>query len=106
VADVPAGLLHRIVGPEPGMPYPREARDWAARLHAIAESIRDGWDAPPVIAGYQGGDLIVNDGNTGTPPCSGCGTVETVLHFDDEHAWQAFRPAWAGPAAREAGVPR
>jgi hypothetical protein len=36
----------------------------------------------------------------------GRGIVEAVLHFDDEQAWAAFRPAWVQYAPREAGVLR
>jgi hypothetical protein len=108
VVDVPAELLWRIVGPEPGMPYPRDARDWIPRLDGIADSIRQGWDAPPVIAAYQAGDLVVNDGNHRYAALRrmGRGTVEAVLRFDDEQAWETFRAAWAEDAPREAGVPR
>ena len=108
VADVPVGLLRRIVGPEPGMPFPRAARDWVARLDGIADSIRDGWDTPPVIAGYEAGELVVNDGNHRyeAQRRMGRGAIGAVLRFDDQQAWESYRPAWAGHAPREAGVPR
>ena len=49
----------------------RDERDWVPRLDGIADSIREGWDAPPVIAEYMAGELVVNDGNYAAPPCSG-----------------------------------
>ena len=50
---------------------------------------------------------MVNDGNHRCAALQrmGRGAVGAVLRFDDEQAWEAFRPAWARHAPREAGVP-
>jgi ParB-like nuclease family protein len=102
---VPVQQLIRIVGPEPGMPFPRHQHDWVPRLDGIADSIRGGWDVPPVVAEYRDAGLVVNDGNHRyAAQCRmGCGTVSAIVRFDSEDAWRRFRPAWAAGAPREAG---
>jgi hypothetical protein len=106
--NVPVGLLRRIVGPESGMPFPRDDRDWVPRLDGIAESIRAGWDAPPIIVGYEAGDLVVNDGNHryAAQQRMGRTAVGAVLRFEGERTWATFRPVWAEGAPRDAGMLR
>jgi hypothetical protein len=105
---VPVGELTRIVGPEPGMAYPRGEQDWAPRLDGIAESIRAGWDVPPVIAQWTAGGLVVSDGNHRCEAQRRMGRAEVscIVWFDGEDDWRAFQAPWVAGAAREAGEPR
>ena len=82
---VPVGELTRIVGPEPAMAYPRGEEDWAPRLEGIAESIRDGWDVPPVISEYRASGLVVCDGNhrCEAQRRMGCVTVSCIVWFNE-----------------------
>jgi hypothetical protein len=102
---VPVGELTRIVGPEVGMRFPRGEEDWTPRLDEIAESIRSGWDVPPIIASHEGEHLVVNDGNHRfeAQRRMGCESVWCIVWFVDEGAWRGYQPAWATGAARQAG---
>jgi hypothetical protein len=87
------------------MPFPRGEEDWTPRLDEIAESIRSGWDVPPVIASHDGTGLVVNDGNHRFEAQRRMGreTVWCIVWFDNEGAWRSYQPPWATGAARQAG---
>jgi ParB-like nuclease domain len=105
--EMPVADLTRIVGPEPGMPFPRNEEDWMPRLSGIAESIRAGWDVPPIIAEHrEGSAFLVNDGNHryAAQCLMGQRTVTAIVRFTSEDAWlRAGRAAWAAGAPMEAG---
>ena len=105
--EVPVGELVRIVGPEPDMPYPRAPEDWGPRLAGIQQSLRSGWDAPPVIVDACRADaLLVSDGNHRFEAQRQMGrdAVWALLFFDDAEAWRSFAQPWAIDAPRQAGA--
>ncbi|MGH3177760.1 MAG: hypothetical protein ACRDPF_28275 [Streptosporangiaceae bacterium] len=102
MVDVPADLLRRIVGPEPGLPYLRDERDWVPRLDGIADSIREGWDAPPVIAEYMAGELVINDGNHAAPPCTGWDAASSRPFFNSMTNRPGQTSVRPGPGTRRA----
>lgn len=60
---IPLGQLERTCGPEPHMPFREPLESWRIRIARITSDFA-GLDAlPPVIAQYQSGRLLVNDGN-------------------------------------------
>ena len=105
--EVPVGELTRIVGPEPGMPYPRAYEDWEPRLAGIERSLKSGWDAPPVIVDACRPDvLLVADGNHRFEAQRRMGrpAVWALLFFDSEDGWRSFDRPWAIGAVRHAGA--
>lgn len=55
--------LHRCCGYESNMEYKETETVWHKRINQMSKRIRDGWDAPPLIATYKNGQLSVRDGN-------------------------------------------
>jgi hypothetical protein len=104
---VPVVELSRIVGPEPGMPYPRAPEDWEPRLAGIERSLRRGWDVPPVIVDACHTDaLLVADGNHRFEAQRQMGrdAVWSLLFFDEEETWRSFERPWAVDASRHVGT--
>ena len=104
---VPVRELSRIVGPEPGMPYPRAPEDWEPRLAGIERSLRRGWDVPPVIVDACHTDaLLVADGNHRFEAQRQVGrdAVWALLFFDEEETWRSFERPWAVDAPRHVGA--
>ena len=103
--QAPVVELVRQVGPEPGMSFPRATVDWEPRLSGIIESIKAGWDAPPVIAEYRDERLLICDGNHRFEAQRRIGrpSVWTIICFHDEASWRAFARPWAAEAPRLSG---
>ncbi len=55
--------LTRICGPEEGIKYPVDRGGFEYRVSGIMEAFQKGWDMPPLIVGYHGGQFELNDGN-------------------------------------------
>lgn len=55
--------LRRTCGPESDMPFHEPLEPWQSRVNAIASSFRELDDFPPLIAQYESGRLLVNDGS-------------------------------------------
>lgn len=60
---LPVQMLSRTCGPESDMPFQEPLESWQRRVSAIASSFRELEPFPPVIAQYQAGRLLVNDGS-------------------------------------------
>lgn len=103
--QVPVVELARCVGPEPGMPYPRATEDWQPRLDALARSIEQGWDVPPVIVEARSDGLVVCDGNHRYEAQVQLGrrSVRAVIWFNEEASLRGFDKVWADGATREVG---
>jgi hypothetical protein len=56
--------LVQLAGPEDDdVLIPIEQEDWEDDVGAMEESIEQGWEPPPLIAQYQDGRLLIQDGN-------------------------------------------
>jgi hypothetical protein len=60
---LPIHMLRRTCGPEPEMTYQEPLESWLRRVDAIASSFRELDPFPPLIAQYESGRLLVNDGS-------------------------------------------
>ena len=56
--------LIRICGPEEGMKYKEEQKDWDKRVDKMTEEIKSDWETPPLIVWrHENGKLTVADGS-------------------------------------------
>jgi hypothetical protein len=77
--QVPLEQLHRLAGP-PGdaVLCPVDEDYWRDDVDDLAQKVDDGWEPPPVIVSYRGGQLVLEDGNH---------RVEGVRRSGDRHIW-------------------
>src|SRR4051794_26322 len=60
---VPLTRLERLAGPEDDVLVPIDEREWEGDVEQMEQSIEDGWEPPPLLAEYQDGRLLLQDGN-------------------------------------------
>ena len=53
----------RLAGPEDDALVPIETEEWEGDVEEMQESIDQGWEPPPLLAEYQDGRLLLQDGN-------------------------------------------
>ncbi|HKA93997.1 MAG TPA: hypothetical protein VKE97_09345 [Acidimicrobiia bacterium] len=92
--QVPLTQLHRLAGP-PGEAVLCAVDDdyWRDDVDDLEEKVEDGWEPPPVIASYQDGRLVLEDGNHRVEGIrrSGAEHVWTVIGFDDPEERDRFQ---------------
>ena len=90
---VPLDQLQRLAGP-PGDPVLVEVEedDWRDDVEDLAEKLRDGLEAPPLIATCDDTGLVLEDGNHRAEALRRAGQEEawTVVAFADEAERDAF----------------
>lgn len=55
--------LARCCGPEENMEYRVDANMFEIYVDEMVKSLKNGWEAPPLIVQYHEGSLTLNDGN-------------------------------------------
>jgi hypothetical protein len=55
--------LVRLAGPEDDALVPIDAQEWEGDIDDMAQSLEEGWEPPPLLAEYQDGRLLLQDGN-------------------------------------------
>ena len=60
---VPLSDLIRLAGPESDALVPVSEDEWEGDVGSMEESIEEGWEPPPLLAEYQDGRLLLQDGN-------------------------------------------
>ncbi len=90
---VPLDDLVRLAGPEDEALVPIEADEWEDDVGDMEEAIEDGWEPPPLLAEYQDGRLLLQDGNHRYEALQREGEpgAWVLVYFDDP----APRDAWA-----------
>lgn len=92
---LPLDDLERLAGPEDDALVTIKDDEWEDDISAMEESVEDGWEPPPLLAEYQDGRLLLQDGNhryealvrTGAP------TAWVLVYFDDREECDAFARA-------------
>lgn len=89
--EVPLDQLNRLAGP-PGAPVLREVSDdeWRDDVDELAVEVGEGEEPPPVVATYDDGRLLLEDGNH---------RVEALRRAGVEAAWTVV--GFADVAARD-----
>lgn len=82
--------LVRLAGPENDALVPIDDDLWEDDISAMEESVQDGWEPPPLLAEYQEGRLLLQDGNHRYEALarSGATSAWVLIYFDDpaQHA--------------------
>lgn len=55
--------LVRLAGPEDDVLVPIDTGEWEGDVGEMQESLDQGWEPPPLLAEYQDGRLLLQDGN-------------------------------------------
>jgi hypothetical protein len=89
---VPLEDLVRLAGPEDDALVPIEEDDWEGDVGEMQESIDHGWEPPPLLAEYQDGRLLLQDGNHRYEALVRAEEPATwvLVFFDDEADYEAF----------------
>src|SRR4051794_24132293 len=89
---VPLDDLVRLAGPEADALVPIEPEEWEGDVGEMEESIDHGWEPPPLLAEYQDGRLLLQDGNHRYEALDreGIGEAWVLIYFDDPAACDAF----------------
>jgi len=94
---LPLDQLRRLAGP-PGDPVlcPVDEDYWDGRVDAMSELAEEGWEPPPVIVAYRGGDFVVEDGNHRVESVRQAGRRETwaVVGFARREDRDRFAVGW------------
>jgi len=61
--QVPVDSLIRLAGPEDEVLVPIEEDEWEQDIARMEESLEQGWEPPPLLAEFQDGRLLLQDGN-------------------------------------------
>jgi hypothetical protein len=89
---VPLEDLVRLAGPEDDALVPIEEDEWEGDVGEMQESIDQGWEPPPLLAEYQDGRLLLQDGNHRYEALVRAEEPATwvLVFFDDEAEYAAF----------------
>jgi hypothetical protein len=91
--EIPVDDLVRLAGPEDEALVPIEPDEWEGDVDAMEESLDDGWQPPPLLAEYQDGRLLLQDGNHRFEALlrAGASHAWTLVYFDDPRDLDEFR---------------
>jgi hypothetical protein len=91
--QVPVDSLTRLAGPEDEALVPIEVDEWEDDVARMEESLEQGWEPPPLLAEYQDGRLLLQDGNHRYEALvrEGEPNAWVLIWFDDPAARDQFR---------------
>jgi hypothetical protein len=83
--ELPLADLVRLAGPEDDALVPIDAREWEADVRAMEHSVDEGWEPPPLLAEYQAGRILLQDGNHRYEALTrdGAATAWVLVYFED-----------------------
>ncbi len=89
---VPLADLVRLAGPEDDALVPIEEDEWEGEIGDMEQSLEEGWEPPPLLAEFQDGRLLLQDGNHRYEAMRREGTRDAwvLVFFDDPAARDAF----------------
>ena len=61
--SLPLDALTRLAGPEDDALVPVPDDEWEDDISEMEESVEQGWEPPPLLAEFQKGKLLLQDGN-------------------------------------------
>lgn len=83
--ELPVADLVRLAGPEDDALVPIDEQDWEADVRSMERSVEEGWEPPPLLAEFQAGRILLQDGNHRYEALTreGAATAWVLLYFDD-----------------------
>jgi hypothetical protein len=82
---LPVGDLVRLAGPEDDALVPIDERAWEQDVRSMEASVESGWEPPPLLAEYQQGRILLQDGNHRYEALArdGASTAWVLVYFED-----------------------
>ena len=95
--SVPLDDLERLAGPEDEALVPIDEDEWEDDVGDMEQSLEEGWEPPPLLAEYQDGRLLLQDGNHRYEALQRDGAQEAwvLIFFDDPSERDAYLAARA-----------
>lgn len=90
--EVALDSLVRLAGPEDEALVPIAEDEWEGDVGDMEESLEEGWDPPPLLAEYQDGRLLLQDGNHRYEALTRAGEANAwvLIYFASEQEREAF----------------
>ena len=90
---LPLERLVPLAGPDDDALCPVDEDEWEADVDAMEESIDDGWEPAPLLAQFDRGKLLLQDGNHRYEALTREGATHTwvLVWFDDPDDAREFR---------------
>jgi hypothetical protein len=90
--ELPVADLVRLAGPEDEALVPIDEREWEADVQSMEASVEAGWEPPPLLAEYQDGRILLQDGNHRYEALTreGAATAWVLVYFDDPRTRDEF----------------
>lgn len=99
--SVPLDELVRLAGPEDDAICPIDDDEWEGDVSSMEDSVEEGWEPPPLLAEFQEGRLLLQDGNHRYEALVRAGASSTwvLVYFDDPTVRDEFERARRRPEA-------
>jgi hypothetical protein len=90
--ELPLDDLVRLAGPEDDALVPIEEQEWEHDVRSMEASVESGWQPPPLLAEYQDGRVLLQDGNHRYEALTreGASTAWVLVYFEDPQARDEF----------------
>ena len=90
--SLPLPELTRLAGPEDDALCPVPDEEWEEDVSDMEESVDRGWEPPPLLAEFQNGQLLLQDGNHRYEALERAGARRAwvLVYFDDPAEWERF----------------
>jgi hypothetical protein len=91
--SLPLDALTRLAGPEDDALVSVSDDEWEDDVSEMEESVEQGWEPPPLLAEFQKGKLLLQDGNHRFEALvrAGASSAWVLIYFDDPDERDAFR---------------
>lgn len=95
--ELPIDDLIRLAGPEDDALVPIDEQEWESDIRSMTESVESGWEPPPLLAEFQAGRILLQDGNHRYEALArdGAASAWVLVYFDDEDERDSFAAAVA-----------
>ena len=99
--QIPLDDLVRLAGPERDVLVPIAPDEWEGDVAEMGESLDHGWEPPPLLAEYQDGRLLLQDGNHRYEALARANerAAWVLVYFDDPAERDVFVAAQRSKAA-------
>jgi len=91
--------LVRLAGPEDDALVPIAEDEWESDVQSMGASVEAGWEPPPLLAEYQDGRILLQDGNHRYEALTrdGAASAWVLVYFEHEAERDSFAAALPSP---------
>jgi len=93
--ELPLDDLVRLAGPEDDALVPIAEDEWESDVQSMEASVEAGWEPPPLLAEYQDGRILLQDGNHRYEALTrdGAANAWVLVYFEHEAERDSFAAA-------------